>query len=52
MACAPMNILAADMLTQHNDNARIGVNSAETVLTTHVQGGVAHGSEFCPVPTP
>jgi hypothetical protein len=34
MACASMDTHAADVLTQHNDNARTGVHSAETALTT------------------
>src|SRR4029450_4185903 len=33
MACASMDTNAADVLTQHNDNARTGVNAAETALT-------------------
>src|SRR5215471_8891709 len=34
LACGPPSTEAADVLTQHNDNARTGANTAETVLTT------------------
>ncbi len=32
--CVPIPTRAVDVLTQHNDNARTGVNTTETVLTT------------------
>jgi hypothetical protein len=34
LPCAPLRTHAADVLTQHNDNTRIGANAAETLLTT------------------
>jgi hypothetical protein len=37
---------SADVLTQHNDNARSGVNAAETILTPAVVNGSSFGKLF------
>ena len=44
--CSPVSVRAANVLTYHNDNARSGLNLAETVLTPATVSAATFGKIF------